>query len=57
MYVVFDKNTSQGSVESVLGSRGMSCPLSRQHKKSLVTSAWIWFITKQSLVQEQAHDN
>lgn len=35
MYVLFDKNTSTGSVESGLGGRGMSCPLSASTRSHL----------------------
>lgn len=42
-----------GCVQSGLGQGNGLSPQS-QHKKSLVTSAGIWVITKQSLLQEQA---
>lgn len=54
MCVVFDKNTSVGSVESGLGVG--PCPVPSVPAQG-VTSARIWVSTKQSLVQEQANDN
>lgn len=54
MYVVFDKNTSTGSMEPGLGGRGMSCPLSASTRSHLsqvrgsgLSLSRVWYRSKQ----------
>lgn len=50
------KNTSKDSVQSASVIMGMLDPLSHQHKESQVCKEFP-FISKQSLLQEQANEN